>query len=348
MPYLATFVLSLASFFNLTFGNVSFINDLFNNYITYGTLNSFQALASRQQAIFAYNPIDPALLVPVPHKIATFQVATSAVAGEKISSDPTLDVFAESAILIDTQSGDRLFEQNADRQHSIASISKLMAALVFIDNNPGWDTVYTFRVADQRDGGKSNIHPGEQLSARDLFNDALIASDNAAIIGLVNLTGLTEEQFVDQMNQRAVSMGLKDTVFNDPTGLSSNNVSTAAEVSVFARQAFLQPDIRGAVLTNHYTIKLIPKGTRRISSTDDLLDGDLGDIEILGGKTGFVTKAGYCFVGNFTNQKQEVISVVLGAPTIKARFTETFKILNWYYEGKENSASSSTSTVEIK
>jgi D-alanyl-D-alanine endopeptidase (penicillin-binding protein 7) len=71
-----------------------------------------------------------------------------------------------------------------------------------------------------------------------IFYDALVASDNAAIISLVNLTGLTEEQFVDKMNQRAVSMGLVETVFNDPTGLSTGNVSTAAEVAVFARQAF--------------------------------------------------------------------------------------------------------------
>jgi len=337
MVFLATFILSLVSIFNITFANLGLVSSIFGHNFTYGTMASFHKLATKQQEIFDFNPIDPNLLIPLNHKSA-WTVASSTIAGEKVSSDPTLDVAAESAILIDTKSGDRLFEQNADKQHSIASISKLMAALVYVDNNPGWETVYTFRVTDQRTGAKANVYPGERITARDLFYDALVASDNAAIIALVNITGLTEEQFVDKMNQRAVSMGLKETVFNDPTGLSSGNVSTAAEVSVFARQAFLQPDIRQAVLTNRYELNLIPEGKRRISNTDDLLDGDLGEIEIVGGKTGYVEKAGYCFVGNFTKNNHEVISVVLGAPTIKARFIETSKILNWYFNRLEEQA----------
>ena len=331
MIFFSYLFLSILTLANLVFGQISLTASLFDRYFNRGTMLSFDHLATNQLAVLTTRPADPSLAIPVPHK-GPWKVAASAVAGDKISSDPSLEVLAESSILIDTKTGNRLFEQNADRQHPIASISKLMAALVFVDNNPGWDTIYTFRVSDERPGAKSNVRPGEQISARDLFYDALVASDNAAIISLVNLTGLTEEQFVDKMNQRAVSMGLVETVFNDPTGLSTGNVSTAAEVAVFARQAFLQPDIREAVLTKSYELTLLPETKRRIYSTDDLLGGDLGEIEIVGGKTGYVDKAGYCFVGNFTKDHEEVISVVLGAPTIKARFAETSKILNWHFK----------------
>jgi|GEM_PF-512740 D-alanyl-D-alanine carboxypeptidase (penicillin-binding protein 5/6) len=266
----------------------------------------------------------------------TALASNSAVSGVKVLSEDELSLQLVSAILIDANTGERLLEQNADEQQAIASISKLMAALVFLDHNPGWDEEYTVRKSDIRNGNKANIHPGERLSVRDVFYDALVASDNIAVIGLVNLTGLTEDQFVDQMNIRALSMGLKDTVFNDPTGLANGNVSTAAEVAVFARQAFLQADIHEAVLTNSHTLTILPDTKRRITNTDDMLDGDLEQTIILGGKTGYIEKAGYCFVGNFIRNQQEVISVVLGAKSRQDRFTETAKILDWYYNDKRD------------
>jgi D-alanyl-D-alanine carboxypeptidase len=328
---LSSLIIALSYFIQVSAGHSFLLASNLDHYLIRGTMSHLDHLVTEQLAILRSGSLDPSLAVPIPRK-GPWKVAASAVAGEKISSAEDLKIEAVSAILIDTQSGQRLFEQNADHQHSIASISKLMAALVFLDHNPGWEAVYTVRVTDARPGATPNIKPGEQLSARDLFYDALIASDNAAIIALVNLTGLSEEQFVDQMNQRSVSLGLKETVFTDPTGLSTGNVSTAAEVAVFARQAFLQADIRDAVLRKSHELTLLPEGKRRVYSTDDLLGGDLGEIEILGGKTGYVDKAGYCFVGNFTNQRQEVISVVLGADDIKARFTETAKLLHWHFK----------------
>jgi D-alanyl-D-alanine carboxypeptidase len=328
---ISTLLISFVSLLQITFGHNFFLASALDRYFINTTMASMEHLVQDQLAVLRSGALDPNSALPIPHK-GPWKVAASAVAGEKISSEPELVIEATSAILIDTQTGARLFEQNADYQHAIASISKLMAALVFVDNNPGWETIYTVRATDARPGATPNIKAGERITARDLFYDALVASDNAAIIALVNLTGLSEEQFVDRMNQRAVSMGLVETVFTDPTGLSSGNVSTAAEVSVFARQAFLHSDIRAAVLTKGYDLTLLPDTKRRIYSTDDLLGGDLGTIEILGGKTGYVDKAGYCFVGNFSNHEQEVISVVLGAGTIKARFSETAKLLHWYFK----------------
>lgn len=294
--------------------------------------------------VFADNGVEIEVADVAVKSTSSSPVVSGVKIADRLNNEVDLDLKLSGAVLIDVNTGERLLEKDADQQHSIASITKLMSALVFIDNNPGWETEYTVRNSDIRVGNKANIHPGERLTARDVFYDALVASDNIAVIGLVNLTGLTESQFVDQMNIRALSMGLKDTVFNDPTGLANGNVSTAAEVAIFARQAFLHPDIHEAVLTNAHTITVLPDEQRRIYNTDDLLDGDLGDIKILGGKTGYIDKAGYCFVGNFIKGDDEVISVVLGTASRQARFTETAKILDWHYS--ENSKSQITNPPE--
>jgi len=323
-----TLLVILNSFLLSSTANLSWLMQVSHQMIGINVVLKMDQAAKRQMAIFNYNPIDPSILEPVKH----IPVKPKSLNLAATSTEPELNLAVASAILIDAQSGERLLEQHADKQHSIASITKLMSALVFVDHNPGWETKYTVRESDRRSGNKPNIYPGEVIGAKDLFYDALVASDNIAVIGLVNLTGLTEAQFVDQMNIRAVSMGLTQTVFTDPTGLSVGNVSTASEVARFARQAFLQPEIRQAVLTNRYELHVQPEATRLIANTDDLLDGDLGPIQIVGGKTGFIDKAGYCFVGNFIKDGQEVISVVLGADTRHTRFSETSKILNWHYK----------------
>jgi len=208
-----------------------------------------------------------------------------------------------------------LFLNRSDEIQPIASITKLMTALVFLENNPGWDTVYKISPEDNIVGGKVNLFLGEIINLKDLFYTSLIASDNGATIALVHATGLSEEEFVVKMNIKAGKLGLENTKFSDPIGLSPENISTAREVALLAKEAFEKKEIREATAKKDYSFETINGREKYIESTDDLLFKNTSDsLEILGGKTGFIEEAGYCYVGYMRSPNgNTVISVVLGS-----------------------------------
>jgi D-alanyl-D-alanine carboxypeptidase len=242
-----------------------------------------------------------------------------------------LQVNASSCLAIDVASGAVLYAEEPDHQQAIASITKLMTALVFLEHNPGWDTSYTFTAADNRSGGKVYFFPGDVIKVKDLFFGMLVASDNAAVAGLVHSTGLSEEQFVGLMNDKAVALGLTNTQFADPTGLHNANLSTARDVATFAKAALAEAAIQEAVLADSYDFTTEQGDSRQVHSTDKLLTGRGRSLRIEGGKTGYLQSSGYCFVGRFSKDQHPIIAVVLGAPDINARFTETKKIVDWAF-----------------
>jgi D-alanyl-D-alanine carboxypeptidase len=247
-----------------------------------------------------------------------------------------LNLSAQSAIAYDCEGNQLLYDQEGDKPSAIASITKLFTALVFIENNPGWDSVYQMKTSDRREGGRINLFTGEKVLIKDLFYTSLVASDNTATIALVNSIGITEEEFVKLMNLKAQQLNLKQTKFNDPVGLSNQNISTAREVAIFTREALSNKEIRQASVTKKYQFKTKEGRNKVVYNTDDLLDSlPKNSIRILGGKTGFIDAAGYCFVGQFTNsQGKEIVTVVLGSKSDKERFSQTVKLADWVYQSQ--------------
>jgi D-alanyl-D-alanine endopeptidase (penicillin-binding protein 7) len=262
----------------------------------------------------------------------------------KTDSQP-FELSASSGLALDLRRNYYLFEKEADSELPIASISKLMAALVFLDNNPGWNKVYTIRESDKRDGNKLNFFPGEQVYVRDIFYSALVASDNSAIISLVSASGLSEEEFVKAMNEKAKKLGMDKTNFAEPTGLSDSNTSTARDVAKLIQESMKDMDIRRAVLADKYELEILnvvkqkgkkkPSNRRTIKNTDQLLRSADLSVKIIGGKTGYLNKAGYCFAGSFQKDEQQIITVVLGAANQDARFAETQRLLDWIFKNYE-------------
>lgn len=260
----------------------------------------------------------------------------------KLKTDSeSFSLSASSGLALDWRRDFYLYEKDADRELPIASISKLMSALVFLDHNPGWNQVYTIGENDKRDGNKLNFFPGEKVYVRDIFYSALVASDNSAIISLVNASGLSEGEFVDAMNQKAKALGMDKTRFVEPTGLSDLNTSTARDVAKLIQESMKDMDIRRAVLADKYELEIINKPAkakaqhRVIKNTDQLLHSDDLSVKIIGGKTGYLNKAGYCFAGSFQKDDQKIITVVLGAADQDARFAETQRLLNWIFKNYE-------------
>lgn len=249
------------------------------------------------------------------------------------SAAPEITISADKGAVLSGNDRVFLFDKKSDEVQPIASITKLMTALVFLDNNPGWDTTYTITAADSVEGGKLNLFPGEEIKLRDIFKTSLIASDNGATLALVHASGLSEKEFVDKMNNKALTLSLLNTKFIDPIGLSDYNVSSAREVALLAKEALSRAEITQATESKDYMFETVNGREKIIESTDYLLfDSENNSFQVIGGKTGYTDEAGYCFVGRFKDESgREIISVVLNSAGKNERFKESKSLVNWVF-----------------
>ena len=246
---------------------------------------------------------------------------------------PVLQLDSPRAAVLAASNHFFLFSRRADETQPIASITKLMTALVFLENNPGWDKVYKINETDKVEGGRLNLFLGDQVTVRDLFYTSLVASDNGATLALVHATGLSEADFVKAMNSKAKKIGLNKTSFEDPVGLSDNNISTAREVALLAQASLNRPEIREATTKSEYRFTTLDGRDKFVESTDNLLFNPASDsLQVIGGKTGYTEKAGYCFVGRLRDKNgRELISVVLNSSGKNERFIESKNLANWVF-----------------
>lgn len=236
-------------------------------------------------------------------------------------------ISAQAAAVLDEESGLILWQKNAHEKRSIASITKLMTALVFLQHNPGWDTLVTMQASDETYENKANIYRGETVSVKDLFYVGLLASDNNAIKALVRSTNLSESDFINLMNEKAGALGLKDTHFQDTTGLNDASMATATDVLYLAKAAFQDPNIKAATALPNYTFSTQAGRQHKALNTNNLLRSYL---DIQAGKTGSTNAAGYCLVTQIVgDQGQKIITVVLGAKSHDERFWDLKVLAGW-------------------
>lgn len=237
---------------------------------------------------------------------------------------------------IDVDSGELLLQKSINEQQPLASITKLMTALVILDQKPDWNVTVEMSAADETEGAMPHIYRGEQLSFEDTWKAALITSDNNAIEAMIRTLGISDENFVALMNKKAEDLQMFNTKFVDPTGLSENNVSTALDLARLLRAAIKKYEIRSTVLQSKYVLHISNnKKARTINNTDILVDSFLNQkeygYELIGGKTGFVPLAGYCLTTAIKKDGHEVIFVVLHSATIDDRFQDTKVIADWVF-----------------
>lgn len=241
---------------------------------------------------------------------------------------------AASVALYDLNNNKLLFSQDADRERSLASITKLMTALVFFDHDLDLNSYYKIKADDLISGGRSYVFLGDEISLEDLLKAMLVGSENSAARALAASTGLTESEFVAEMDEMAKRIGMLNSSFTDPSGLLDGNVSTAREVVILAKTAFANPDIKRIASMESVDIRTKDGKQRHIISTNRLLGNlNISGIEIAAGKTGHTDSAGYCLVTEFNdNDNNRLLSVVLGAPTENRRFSESADMLQWFYK----------------
>lgn len=248
-----------------------------------------------------------------------------------------VEITAQSVLVVDEASDKVLYEKNSNEVRSIASLTKLMTALVFLDHNPGWTKPIEISSDDYREGAVTHLIAGEKINTFDLFYATLVASSNEAAVALARSTSLSPEQFVAAMNQKAYNLGLSNTSFIDVTGLSPGNKSTAVEAVLLLREALGKNQLAKAIGAKSYSVTIINKGiNRRLVSTDWILGKSFGigndSYQVRAGKTGHLIEAGYCFASQIKNQDDKrILTVVLGSETVYDRFTDTESLAYWVF-----------------
>ena len=238
------------------------------------------------------------------------------------------DIRAEAAIIYNPATGQVLWEEKAFDKRSIASITKVMTAICFLEDNPDLSETVMVDRSDTRGASVTHLRAYERVSLQNLLHLALIASDNAAARTLARTSSYGAQGFVARMNEKAAELGLEDTHYVDPSGLLSENVSSAYDMARLIAYATDDDLLSTIMRTPEYSFRTSRRGLT-IHSTNQLLRAS--NIDVRGGKTGFITQSGYCLATllRLPDLNQSVAVVVLGARSNAGRFWETRHLLNW-------------------
>ncbi len=238
------------------------------------------------------------------------------------------DVRAAAAIAFNPQTGEVLWQENAQDKRPIASITKVMTAVVFLEDNPDLAKEITIERSDVYAASTTYLKANDRLTLSNVLHLTLIASDNAAARALARVSHGGTASFVERMNEKAIELGLENTTFADPSGLNAANMSSAYDLSRLISFATSDERIAPVMRTQNFTVHTSRRAIN-IHSTNRLLTAD--GVEVMGGKTGFISKAGFCLATllRLPQSNQTVAVVVLGAKSNTGRFWETRHLFNW-------------------
>lgn len=242
------------------------------------------------------------------------------------------DIRAAAAVIFDPLSGQVLWGENAQDKRSIASITKVMTAVVFLEDQPDLSQVVTVERGDVYAASTTYLRANERITLDNLLHLTLIASDNAAARALARLSHGGTVSFVERMNTKAAELGLESTSFTDPSGLKADNISSAYDLSKLITYAATDDRISPIVAPIMQMAEYKVSTSRRmvtIKNTNRLVVD--GDVQVMGGKTGFISKAGHCLATllRLPQSNHPVAVVVLGAGSNTGRFWETRHLFKW-------------------
>lgn len=238
---------------------------------------------------------------------------------------PVID--ANSALLVDADSGTMLFERNSSVTVPIASLTKLLSAVVATELFELSDIVTVASASVRVDGLKQSLYLGEQMRVGDLITMMLVESSNDAAYALADHARGQGIDFVDRMNQKAGVLGMEQCSFTDPAGLDDTAFCSANNILRLIRHALRQaPQLWPTMSAPTMTVQSADgKFAHALRSTNELL-GTIGGI--IGGKTGYTDGALGCLilVVKSPENSDTLISIVLGS---RSRFSDTRTLLTW-------------------
>jgi len=238
-------------------------------------------------------------------------------------------ITAGAAVLIDAKTGDVLWGKNDNEKRPMASTTKIMTAVLAIEHGNLEDTVTVNRsvLGPGRRGGIGLVE-GERLKLRDLLYASMLPSANDAATAIADHIGGSVDGFAEMMNDKALSIGARDTRYANPHGLDEEmHYSTASDLAIIARYALQDKTFSEVVSTKTWRLNRSYSGRHtNIRSTNRLLSSYPG---ATGGKTGYTRGAGNCLVSSAKRGDVSLISVVLGVNNRKALFEESASLLDF-------------------
>jgi serine-type D-Ala-D-Ala endopeptidase (penicillin-binding protein 7) len=244
------------------------------------------------------------------------------------SGDLVPDLRAAAGIVYDADTNEILWQENADSQRSIASITKVMTAMVFLEDHPDLTQQVIVTRADTLRASTTLLRTGDKWMLDDVLHLMLIASDNAAARVIARTSPRGYQGFIARMNEKAAELGLQSTHYVDTSGLLNENLSSAIDMARLITLASQNEQISSIMRLPEYTVRNARR-TVTFRSTNYLVRA--GDVDVRAGKTGFISKAGYCLatVLRLPQTGQNIAVVVFGARSNAARFMESRNLFNW-------------------
>lgn len=232
-------------------------------------------------------------------------------------------ISAEAALVADLDSGQVYWAAREEKRLPIASLTKLMTAVVAMKNMSLDESI---EIKNETNFKNNLFLPGKRYWIKDVIKIMLLSSDNDAAEILAQSYG--EENFIDEMNKLAKSWGLENTFFDDPAGISAANQSTAEDIKKMMIEIDnFYPEI--LKITRRPKETIIELTTKRKQSILNI-NQFAGRPNFLGGKTGYTEEAGGNLVSIFNYKNRPIILVVLGTKNHEARFEETEKLFEWF------------------
>lgn len=271
------------------------------------------------------------------------------------AEDLNLAEKAGSAILIEASTGKIIYEKNAHERQAPASMTKMMSMLLIIEQiDQGYlkwsDIVTVSENASGMGGSQILLETGEKMSVEDLFKGIAVASGNDAVVAMAEHIAGTEANFVNMMNKRAKELGLKDTSFKNPHGLTAaNHYSSAYDMAMIAYELSKHPKV--FEFTSIYEDYLRKDTDRKIwlVNTNKLVrfyDG------VDGMKTGFTDEAGYCLTATASRNGMRLIAVAMNEPDSKTRNAEVTSMLDYgfsrYYSENVLTTKTKIGKIEVE
>ena len=257
-------------------------------------------------------------------KILKLIVANLFILFSFIANVYAADISSPAAVVICEETGRILYNKNANERKKMASLTKLMTAIILVENCDMNENINVAKQACYVGGSEAGINPNDEVSAKDLLYGMLLPSGNDCAVAIAYHIGGNIENFASLMNKKAQEIGLKNTNFVNPHGLDSDeHYTTPYEMALIAKYARQYDIIRTAVATNETTVTF---GNRTVNlhNTNKLLRTYS---KATGMKTGFTNGANRCLVASASQDKLNLIAVVLGSETSDIRFNDTQNIL---------------------
>jgi D-alanyl-D-alanine endopeptidase (penicillin-binding protein 7) len=239
-----------------------------------------------------------------------------------------LDLKSSAALVIDQDTSEVLFSKNDKAVLPIASLTKLMTGLVVSEARLPMDEVITISQADvdTEKGSSSRLRVGTELSRGELLHLALMSSENRAAHALGRTYPGGLPVFVGLMNAKAQTIGMSDTNYAEPTGLSSKNQSSARDLAKLVNVAHGDPTLRELTTSHDYQVA-VGKRTLQYNNTNRLVKSPSWDIGLQ--KTGYITEAGQCLVMQAKVAGRKLIMVFLDSAGKLSRIGDAERVRRW-------------------